>query len=81
MGSLGVGGVPEAADEYDAYLGQIVKRLRDGASPEDLARFLTQLATDQLGLAARPDDDLAVAREMRDWYDASTARWAKRRVR
>jgi hypothetical protein len=26
-----VRGVPEAADEYDAYLGQIASRLREGA--------------------------------------------------
>jgi len=35
-----VAGVPEAADEYDSYLGQIAERLRAGASGEGIAEYL-----------------------------------------
>ena len=72
---IGVSDVPEAADEYDAHLGQIAARLREGVSSEDLAASLTRL-TAYMGLAPRPDADLAVARAMREWYDASTSRFA-----
>ena len=64
--------------EYDNYLGQIVRRLREGASPEELAGWLTQITTERMGmgLQPRPEADLAAARAMRRWYDASTARYA-----
>ena len=71
---IGVAGVPEAADEYDAYLGQIAKRLREGLSAEELAQFLTSL-TAYMGLEPRPDADLTASREMYAWYAASTARF------
>ena len=73
MGSIGVSGVPEAADEYDAYLGRIARRLREGVSVESLASLLTQIAADEMGLDPRPGADLAAASAMREWYDASTA--------
>lgn len=77
---IGVSGFPEAdaypGDEYDAYLGQIVKRLRDGASIEVVGGFLTHL-TGNMGLEPRRDADLAAAQAMRDWYDASTANFAE----
>jgi len=71
---IGVAGFPEAADEYDAYLGQIVKRLRDALSTQELGQFLTSL-TAYMGLEPRPDADLTAAREMQAWYVASTARF------
>ena len=38
-----VRGVPEAADEYDTYLGQIASLLREGATVEDVAAFLNDV--------------------------------------
>jgi hypothetical protein len=72
---IGVSGFPEAADEYDAYLGQIARRLREGVSAEVLGSFLTDL-TAHFGLDPRPDADLAVAQAMREWYEVSTARFS-----
>jgi len=74
---IGVAGCLEAADEYDSYLGQIARRLREGASEEELASYLAT-ATDGMGLMRRPAADLSAAREMRRWYDESTARFANR---
>jgi hypothetical protein len=72
---IGVSDEPQAADEYDAYLGQIAKRLRAGATAEELARFLSGLA-DGMGLQRAKDDDLTAARRMREWYEASTSHFA-----
>jgi hypothetical protein len=75
---IGVADFPEAADEYDAYLGRIAKRQRDGLSTEELGQFLTSL-TAYMGLESRPDADLTAAREMQAWYVASTARFTDRK--
>jgi hypothetical protein len=71
---IGVSGFPEAADEYDSYLGQIAKRLREGVSDQALGSFLTHITDDEMGLNPRPEANLAAARAMREWYDASTDR-------
>ena len=41
---IGVAGVPEAADEYDTYVGQVGRRLREGATAEEIAAYLTYFA-------------------------------------
>jgi hypothetical protein len=74
---IGVSDVPEAADEYDRYIGQIAKRLREGASAEELAAFLGDLA-EGMGLDPTKDANLAAACRMREWYDSSTSRFANR---
>jgi hypothetical protein len=73
---IGVSDEPQAADEYDAYLGQIAKRLREGAKAEEFARFLSGLA-DGMGLQQAEYDDLMAARRMRGWYDVSTSHFAR----
>lgn len=57
-------------DEYDAYVGQLGRRLRAGAGDEELAALLEDFRLD-MGLepAAPPLD---VARRIRDWYRAAT---------
>jgi hypothetical protein len=49
---IGVGGIPEAADEYDSYIGGIYVYLRDGASDEKLAERLADIETTTMGLSA-----------------------------
>jgi hypothetical protein len=71
-----VRGVPEAADEYDTYLGQIASRLREGASAEDVAAFLNDVEETQMGLgasaAARRRNQTLAAR-LRSWYEEAIA--------
>ena len=68
-------GVPDLpADEYDAYLGRIAVRLRDGVSTEELAAFLSDLS-EYIGVESAPDADEAAASAMRAWYDSSTTRF------
>ena len=74
---IGVRGVPEAADEYDAYLGQIGSRLRAGATAEDIAAFLTDVEEVRMGLGPSPaarSRNQALAARLRAWFaDAMAA--------
>jgi hypothetical protein len=50
---IGVSGVPEAADEYDSYVGGVYMMLMQGrASSEAIAAYLFDIATRHMGLSA-----------------------------
>ena len=51
---IGVRDVPEARDEYYAYLPQVFALLKDGNDPGTVAGYLSQIRVDRMGL---PDDD------------------------
>ena len=73
---IGVRGVPEAADEYDGYMSPIVSRLREDASAEDIAAFLTEVEEERMGLrasAAARSRNEALAEGLRSWYADATA--------
>jgi hypothetical protein len=62
---------PEAADEYDSYVGAIGERLRSHESANELAAYLTWVQADRMGLTATDAaaaNDLAVANELLSWY-------------
>jgi len=40
---IGVRRIPEAADEYDTYLGPLASRLREGAPAETIADYLSDV--------------------------------------
>ena len=67
---IGVRGDPYAAGEYDAYLGQIASRLREGATNEEIATFLDGVE-EYMGLeasgAARARNQEIAAR-LHAWY-------------
>lgn len=68
---IGVRGVPEAADEYDGYLPQVATRLRDGATTEEIATYLTDVEEDRMGLGPSPtarERNEALADRLRAWY-------------
>jgi hypothetical protein len=53
---IGVAGVPEAADEYDTYVGTVYVMLMDQrASEQQLASYLYNIAADYIGITATPD--------------------------
>ena len=60
-------------DEYEHYAGQVVRRLRAGASEEEIAALLESFRPD-MGLEPSGDPPLDVARKIRDWYRSSTGR-------
>jgi hypothetical protein len=68
---IGVRGVPEAADEYDTYVGQIGRRLREGAPAEEIAAYLTWVEEEWMGVgrsAAARSSNNALAARLRTWY-------------
>jgi hypothetical protein len=48
---IGVDDMPEAADEYDGYIGSIYALLRDSASDERIAQHLSEIETKTMGLS------------------------------
>lgn len=59
-------------DEYEHYAGQLVRRLRAGASVEELAAVLEGFRVD-MGLDPSEELPLDVARKIGDWYRAAVA--------
>jgi hypothetical protein len=59
-------------DEYEHYAGQLVRRLRAGATEEEVAAVLEGFRSD-MGLEPSDKLPLAVARSIREWYARSTA--------
>lgn len=52
---IGVRAVPEARDEYDAYVGRVYVMLMDqAASAEEIAGWLYAVATGHMGLPPSP---------------------------
>ena len=47
---IGVKNIPEAADEYDAYLGEIRQLVVTRASTQNIFEYLWQLETQHMGL-------------------------------
>jgi hypothetical protein len=66
---IGLKGLAEARDEYDAYAGQIVRRLRAGSTDEEIAALLESFELD-MGLETA-ESRLGTARRIREWYRES----------
>src|SRR4051794_22142789 len=60
----------DSADEYEAYAGQIVRRLRAGADDEELAVLLESFRRDMGLQPAEPPFD--TARMTSDWYRSAS---------
>jgi hypothetical protein len=58
-------------DEYEHYAGQLARRLRAGASEEEVAAVLEGFRSD-MGLEPSDEPPFGVARTIRDWYRRST---------
>ena len=68
---IGVAGVPEAADEYDGYVGSVGRMLREGASADDVAAYLADARHGRIGLGRSTvsrRERAAAARAVR-WYE------------
>ena len=70
---IGIARIADAQDdEYEHYAGQLARRLRAGASEEEIAAVLEGFRTD-MGLEQSAELPLEVAGRIRDWYRRSTA--------
>jgi hypothetical protein len=65
---------PTPEDEYDSYLGQIVRRLRDGEGTDAVAAYLSSVREERMGMPENADEDERVATEIVAWYEDSTRR-------
>ena len=63
----------EGLDEYEHYAGVIARRLRAGASEEEIATVLEGFRSD-MGLEPSGELPLDVARRIREWYRRSSGR-------
>jgi hypothetical protein len=69
---IGISQIADAQlDEYEHYAGQLVRRLRAGATEEEVAAVLEGFRTD-MGLEPSDEPPLGVARTIREWYRSST---------
>jgi hypothetical protein len=60
---IGVRDVPQAQDEYDAYVGKVYVMLIDErVSPRAIAAYLYDIATNYMGLSPSPDLETRSAR-------------------
>ncbi|MGE3166369.1 MAG: hypothetical protein AB7O52_15800 [Planctomycetota bacterium] len=67
---IGVAGAPGARDEYESYLPQVFKLLRDGEGENQIVDYLVSVETDSMGLSPNRDrakNAAAVLLEWRDW--------------
>jgi hypothetical protein len=70
---IGIARIADAQhDEYEHYAGQLGRRLRAGATEEEVAAVLEGFRTD-MGLEPSDELPLGVARTIREWYRRSTA--------
>jgi hypothetical protein len=65
---IGISRIADAQlDEYEHYAGQLVRRLRAGATEEEIAAVLEGFRAD-MGLEPSDEVPLGVARAIREWY-------------
>ena len=72
--SIGVAGIPEAADEYDCMISPLMHRLFDGASVADLAAWIAAERVEHFGLGPNSESDAHLAGQFVDWWTERTAR-------
>jgi hypothetical protein len=74
---IGVSDVPEAADEYDMYIGDIFGLLKQHATAVEITRYLVWVETDRMSLSNLKGEpllsaevrSLAVSELQRLWED------------
>lgn len=70
---IGVRGVPEAQDEYDGYLGPVMRLLHQGARHEDIKRHLLRITNESMGLSSDGTREAQVADDLIRWWSTRTA--------
>jgi hypothetical protein len=66
---IGVAGVPQARDEYSAYVPRVVALLARGISEGELSLWLQRLAEEHIGTSRQPDRADEAALALVDWQD------------
>jgi len=66
---IGVADIPEAQDEYDAYVPGVYKRLITWASSEEIFAYLWDIETEHMGLYGNAGHTRAIAERLRGLID------------
>ena len=73
---IGVKDEPGAAGEYDTYALPLARKLREGASVPDVARYLATVEVEMMGMGDPRSRNEATAEAILRWYAESTAQFA-----
>jgi len=65
----GVAGIPQARDEYDSYVPQVLSLVRSGAPEAEISTYLARLAADRMGLDNTLQRSNEAASALVDWRD------------
>ncbi|MEO1520191.1 MAG: hypothetical protein AAFU78_05380 [Cyanobacteria bacterium J06633_2] len=63
---IGISGSTGARDEYYGYLPMVFRLALENQNPQPIARYLTTITTEQMGLHASPENDCAIAKHILD---------------
>lgn len=66
---IGVQDIPEAQDEYDAYVSSVYKQLISGKSVQEIFDYLWWVETEHMGLSGDRQQTEAIARKLRALID------------
>lgn len=58
---IGIKDVEQCYDEYDSYIPSILSLIDNGVSPEELAHFLDEIVSEQMGLTSNMSESARVA--------------------
>lgn len=62
---IGVKDIPQAHDEYDAYIGEVMELLMNGKPDDEIANHLHSIVTKQMGLPAGLEDMMPTVKALR----------------
>lgn len=63
---IGIAGIDEAEDEYDAYVPAVYQLLITGAPKDDIAKYLYWLETEYMGLNGNIENTKQIAKRLKD---------------
>jgi hypothetical protein len=67
---------PELADEYDSYMLPLARKLREGATPQDITAYLDAIEVEAMGYEPM-QRNAALGERIFRWYVDSTGNFAK----
>lgn len=59
---IGISDGDWARDEYQSYLPRVFAHAMQSDSPDPIARYLGEITTENMGLAAAPEQDMKIAK-------------------
>ena len=66
---IGISDTPPAKDEYSTYAASVWRDVLEGKSKAEIAAYLTNVATDRMGLEPSKDHDEEVAELIMKWAE------------